>query len=261
MKLLDALLTYTHSRRIDIDSALVLTQNLEHNCISANQGDVILRKASPVTQSHRDAPTQIISLINETIVDIPLASYLLQSISLSGLYPVNWDQFDDSSFDNWINDFSSEKTKFDNATLPPQDISSKAIPHSPKASTPYRKLLIDEYEHILRQAKIASFLWSASAVLCFIIVIVALVQIIRGNYAGSVYTALLDCFVAGILKLFEAQEKQYHELVAQKMKHLETGDYWEYAFEKVVEISNPQERIQAASNLIKTIADNSNSSH
>ena len=56
-----------------------------------------------------------------------------------------------------------------------------------------------------------------------------------------------------IQKLFNIREDYYRKLMEQKIKHLETGDYLEYAFEKIEKLHSLEVQDREILELIKTI--------
>lgn len=117
----------------------------------------------------------------------------------------------------------------------------------------YRKQLLKEYDNILLQAKISFGLWIFSFFICFGIIFVSVYAIMAGNYTEGIITIVLDGTVMAIQKLFNIREDHYRKLMEQKIKHLETGDYLDYAFEKVEKIDNPEDKNREILELIKTI--------
>lgn len=97
----------------------------------------------------------------------------------------------------------------------------------------YSKQLLKEYDNILLQAKISFGLWVFSFFICFGIIFVSVYAISAGNYTEGLITIVLDGVVVAIQKLFNIREDHYRKLMEQKIKHLEIGDYLDYAFEKV----------------------------
>ncbi len=122
----------------------------------------------------------------------------------------------------------------------------------------YRKQLLKEYENILSQAKISFGLWVFSFIMCFIVIFVSVFLIINKNYIEGIITVVLDGAVVAIQKIFNIREDHYRMLMEQKIKHLETGDYLDYAFEKVEKLDNPEDKNREVLELIKTIRAHAN---
>ena len=117
----------------------------------------------------------------------------------------------------------------------------------------YRDELLKEYDNILLQAKVSFGLWVSSFVMCFLIIAASILSILLGNYIEGIITGVLDGAIIAIQKLFSIREDHYRELMEQKIKHLETGDYLDYAFDKVEKLDNTAEKNKEILELIKTV--------
>ncbi len=117
----------------------------------------------------------------------------------------------------------------------------------------YREQLLREYNNILIQAKITFSLWVFSFAFCFSIIAISVFFILHGHYLEGVITGILDSTIMIIQKLFNIREDHYRELIEKKIEHLETGDYFDYAFSKVEKIENPHMREKMQSELINEI--------
>jgi serine/threonine protein kinase len=117
----------------------------------------------------------------------------------------------------------------------------------------FRSKLLEEYDFIRSQAKISFYCWIASIVLCFAMLITAMVLVAMGHYIQGAITVLMDGFVVGVQKLFNIREDHYQKLVKQKLDHLENLNYLDYVFDKADDFKDPKERVQAATDLLKQI--------
>lgn len=97
----------------------------------------------------------------------------------------------------------------------------------------YQKQLINEYDSIIIQAKISFGLWVSAFVLSYGIIITAIVLICLGRYTDAIITVVLEALIYAIQRLFSIKEDHYRDLIKNIIKHLERGDYWEYAFKKM----------------------------
>lgn len=117
----------------------------------------------------------------------------------------------------------------------------------------YRKQLLKEYSNILMQAKITFYLWVFSFAFCFCIIAISVFFVLNGHYLEGVITGVLDSTIMIIQKLFNIREDHYRELIEKKIEHLETGDYFDYAFSKAEKIEDLQMREKMKSELINEI--------
>lgn len=140
------------------------------------------------------------------------------------------------------------------------DNSSESI-NSEKGENVYREQLLREYNNILLQAKVSFGLWVCSFVIYFVILFIAITLVVKGNHAEGIISVVLDGFIIAIQKLFNIREDHYRKLMEQKIKHLETGDYFDYAFEKVDKLVNPEDKNREILELLKAIRLNANSSN
>lgn len=97
----------------------------------------------------------------------------------------------------------------------------------------YQKQLINEYDSIIIQVKISFGLWVSAFVLSYGIIITAIVLICLGRFTDALITVVLEALIYAIQRLFSIKEDHYRDLIKNIIKHLERGDYWEYAFKKM----------------------------
>jgi hypothetical protein len=135
-------------------------------------------------------------------------------------------------------------------TVPP---TASSTPTKKNDDNTFRSKLLEEYDFIRSQAKISFYCWIASIVLCFAMLITAMVLVAMGNYIQGAITVLMDGFVVGVQKLFNIREDHYQKLVKQKLDHLENLNYLDYVFDKADDFKDPKERVQAATDLLKQI--------
>lgn len=92
----------------------------------------------------------------------------------------------------------------------------------------YRSKLMEEYDNLSRQATITFKLWVATFVLGIGIITVTVVMICMGKYVEALMSAVLESLVFFAQKLFAIREDYYRKQNDSKLKHLETGDSYEY---------------------------------
>lgn len=218
LSLIDSLLLYDFNKRITIDDAVDLVAEIK-KIVSESSGDIVLREEHNKKYVEPWSNSPAISLIETTVVGI-----------ITSIPPIKHFGENDIVRGNVEKEHSKEQL-----------------------GDTYRSILMKEYDNILQQAKISFSLWVISILICFAMVIVAVCLIIRGEYIQGIITAVLDAFVVGIQKLFNVREDHYRTMVEQKMKHLEYGDYLDYAFEKANVFENPKDRNREAMVLLKQI--------
>ena len=218
--LITSLLSFDYNKRITIDEALSLVKEIKNN-ITQTSPNIILRDTHTIPHNEPWKVFSTPSLLETTVI---------------GLEP---------SF-NYFNLSAISRVSNDTASI------YNTLKKEQRADT-YRSKLMNEYDNILVQAKISFGLWVTSILICFTMIIIAMYLIIKGEYIQGLFTALLDVFVLAIQKLFNIREDHYRKLIEQKMKHLEDGDYIEYAFEKAMMFENPKDRNREAMELLKQI--------
>lgn len=108
-------------------------------------------------------------------------------------------------------------------------VNEKQTEEKDNKTTVYGMKLMDEYDKLNKQAAVAFRLWVATFVMGLIIVGVAVVLIIMGKYCEALLTSVLEALLYFAQKCFAMREDYYREQNDNKLKHLETGDYFELA--------------------------------
>lgn len=103
----------------------------------------------------------------------------------------------------------------------------------------YRKKLMQEYDNIDFQASIAFWLWVATFFVGVGIILLAVIMICNGKYQEAILTTALESLIYFAQKHFALREEYYRKQNDSKLKHLEVGDYFEYAM-GVVDASDPK---------------------
>lgn len=226
--LINALLSYDCNKRISIDDAIDMISKIKEAALES-PNDIVLRDAHSVSCFEPWSSFPATSIIETTVVGIR-----------TSIPPFDYFTQDDIVANSKYGDKSDNVLKVDT--------------HKKRQyGDTYRAKLMEEYDNILLQAKISFGLWVASILICFAMIIVAVCLIIKGDYIQGIITAVLDAFVLAIQKLFNVREDHYRTMVEQKMKHLEDGDYLDYAFEKAKVFENPKDRNREAMELLKQI--------
>lgn len=117
----------------------------------------------------------------------------------------------------------------------------------------YLDQLLKEYDNILLQAKVSFWLWVTSFVFCYLIVAITVILIIKGQYIEALTTVVLESLVYAVQRLFAIREDHYRDLINMKIRHLEVGDYLDYAFEKMSYTDDIEIRNMGVSKIIDSI--------
>lgn len=233
--LITALISYDYNTRITIGDAVDSIAEIK-DIISKSSTDVIFDTAQSTELNASWSEFTTTSIIEKTVVSI--------ATSIPPINDLRWD-------DSFIT--PNYPTKISSSI-------SEDKPKEDRHDGTYRPKLMQEYDNILLQAKISFGLWVTSILICFAMIIIAMCLIISGNYIEGIITTVLDAFVLALQKLFNIREDHYRKMVEQKMKHLEDGDYLEYAFEKARIFENPTDRNREAMMLLKQIKECTNNS-
>lgn len=229
VKLVSGLLKYIPAQRLEPSKALQQVDELQKIIEEENQDNVIIHKHN-ISQSNTTEFSDITVFLEQSVAI--MKSIISISVASQESSPSNDKEEKNSkhSEDGSMTNIDIEKSK-----------------------NVYREQLLREYDNILLQAKVSFGLWVCSFVICFVIVFIAIISIVRGNYIEGIITVVLDGFIVAIQKLFNIREDHYRKLMEQKIEHLETGDYLDYAFEKVDKLENPEDKNREVLELIKTI--------
>ena len=96
------------------------------------------------------------------------------------------------------------------------------------APSTYRTKLMEEYDNLSKQAAVTFKLWVATFVLGLGIVVVTVAMICLGKYVEAMLSVVLESLVYFSQKLFAIREEYYRKQNDNKLKHLESGDSYEY---------------------------------
>ncbi|MEK3660253.1 serine/threonine-protein kinase [Paenibacillus sp. FSL F4-0236] len=90
----------------------------------------------------------------------------------------------------------------------------------------YRNHLDLDYKTLLSQAKISFWLWFATLVIGFLIILTAIILLFMDKPLQSGGMALSEVFIYIVQNIFKIREDHYREQANNKTKHLEIGNYW-----------------------------------
>lgn len=105
---------------------------------------------------------------------------------------------------------------------------NKSAANSRTHESYYRKQLIKEYAQINKQAMISFWLWVSTFIVGFAIIAISVVMTVLGNFIEALITVILESLVYFVQRLFAIREDYYRKLNSDKLKHLESGDYYDY---------------------------------
>ena len=80
-----------------------------------------------------------------------------------------------------------------------------------------------------------------------------MILIIKGQYIEALTTVVLESLVYAVQRLFAIREDHYRDLINMKIRHLEVGDYLDYAFEKMSYTDDIEIRNMGVSKIIDSI--------
>lgn len=235
--LVEGLLEYKPEKRLTPSKAIQQIENIIKKSEEENQGGVIIHEHIDGCNYIFNKSTNFVSMVDTSVVIMSLlevSDHGQESTSNNSGNEKKCNYFREDSMKIDIN-----KRKEENRNI-------------------YQKQLLKEYDNILFQAKVSFGLWVFSFFVCFTVIFISVFSIIKGNYTEGLITIVLDCVIVAIQKLFNIREDYYRKLMEQKIKHLETGDYLDYAFEKVEKLDNPKEKNREILELIKTIREQAN---
>lgn len=230
--LINGLIEYKPENRLNALEAIEKIVEIRKICNENNQGNVLIH-------DHKSGALEI------TDDSINFHSMLESSYAIMDSRTVCF--FEDGFLNSSSADDKHDKRSVESAKL----VKFSKIKEETKNI--YRDQLLKEYDNILMQAKVSFWLWVSSFVICFVIIFLSIYSILKGNYIEGIITIVLDGAVVAIQKLFNIREDYYRKLMEQKMKHLETGDYLDYAFEKVEKLDSSEDKNKEILELIKTI--------
>ncbi len=237
IKLLSGLLDYDPQERLTPSNALQQIKEIIKVSDEGNQGKVIIHEC---IKGYNIINNNII--YDGTILEKSLV--ITNSIKFSNIK-------EESTYAFFENDI---KRNYSRVNLKKPELVKKIE----EDKNIYREQLLREYDNILFQAKVSFGLWVCSFVICFAIIFVSIYMFMNKNYVEGIITIILDSTVIAIQKLFNIREDYYRKLMEQKIKHLETGDYLEYAFEKIEKLHNLEDQDREILELIKTIKEHTN---
>lgn len=227
--LVSGLLEYIPEQRLTSSKAIQQVDELLQKSAEEHQENVLIYKRT-VAYSNRIEPIDIATFMNETVaITSPIT-----------FFPLFDQEFSSNSEDE-------KKSKFSKDNLPTVNINKEQEKRN------YQEQLLREYENILFQAKVSFGLWVFSFIVCFLIVFISIFSIVKGDFLEGIITVILDASIIAIQKLFNIREDHYRKMMEQKIKHLETGDYLDYAFEKVDKLENTKDKNAEILKLISTI--------
>lgn len=119
----------------------------------------------------------------------------------------------------------------------------------------YRSHLDLDYKTLLAQAKISFWLWVATLVLGFIIILTAIILLFMDRPLESGGMAISEVFIYIVQNIFKIREDHYREQANKKTKHLEIGNYWNLITQSIDAI----EESDIKSSKLNELVDNLNS--
>lgn len=229
VRLVSGLLKYIPAQRLEPSKAIQQIDELKKIIEEENQNNVIIHRHN-ISQSNTVKFSDITVFLEQSVA-------IMESIASASLASQKLSPNNDRKERNGNHSKGGSSTNI----------------NTEKSKNIYREQLLREYDNILLQAKVSFGLWVCSFVICFVIVFIAIISIVRENYIEGIITVVLDGFIIAIQKLFNIREDHYRKLMEQKIEHLETGDYLDYAFEKVDKLENSEDKNREVLELIKTI--------
>lgn len=121
-----------------------------------------------------------------------------------------------------------------------------------RASREYGEKLMKEYEMLNGQAKTVFRLWVATFILGMLIIILAVFMICIGKFQEALLATALEALLYFAQKCFSMREDDYRAQNENKLKHLEAGDYYEYAM-NMLETTDQEFRKKIIALLIETL--------
>ena len=238
--LINGLLEYDVEKRITLQEAIIKLKEIIKICVNQKNESLLILDYKKIKKYISEDENTTISFMDESLSIIVENTAQIFSRVTDMDMPIMPDFYFEprSDIENTVNteDKSTEDKKKRKET---ED--NKYI---------YRKQLLREYDNILIQAKVTFFLWVFSFVFCFCIIIISVFYILNGNYIEGVFTSLLDATILIVQKLFNIREDHYRELIDKKMKHLQKGDFIEYAFSEIDKIEDSHIKVKKQSELI-----------
>lgn len=131
-------------------------------------------------------------------------------------------------------------------------ISDKLLLNSGTHENYYRKQLMEEYAQINKQASISFWLWVSTFILGFCIIAIAVIMTVLGHYLEALTTVILEALVYFVQHIFAIREDYYRKQNSEKLKHLESGDYYDYIME-ILDTTSDEFREKRIDTIIKSI--------
>lgn len=116
----------------------------------------------------------------------------------------------------------------------------------------YREQLATEYAQMNKQASISFGLWVSTFIFGFIIIAIAAMLVISGQYFEALTTIVLDALVFFVQRVFAIREDFYRKQNLEKLKHLESGDYLDYIL-RLLDTTRDKYREKRIDTIIETI--------
>jgi len=117
----------------------------------------------------------------------------------------------------------------------------------------YRSHMDDDYTGLLYQATVSFWLWLLCVFISFLILIIGIFFVYKGDVTGGVITLIADLLVLFIQRLFKQREEYYHNQKQIKQKHLEFGSIWNLAVQSAEGIGDLELRSKKISEIIDAL--------
>lgn len=235
VSLINGLLEYDVEKRITLQEAIIKLKDIIKICVNQKNESLLILDYKKIKKFISEDENTTISFMDESL------SIIVENTAqiFSRVADMHMPNMPDIYFGPRSDVENEESTKDKKKRKETED--NKYL---------YRKQLLREYDNILIQAKVTFFLWVFSFVFCFCIIIISIFYILNGSYIEGVFTSLLDATILIVQKLFNIREDHYRDLIDKKMKHLQKGDFIEYAFSEVAKIEDLHIKVKKQSELI-----------
>lgn len=116
----------------------------------------------------------------------------------------------------------------------------------------YREELIKEYKQLTMQATVTFRLWKITFGMGLILIVIAVLMILLEKYNEALLSIALEGLIYFAQKLFSMREDYYQKQNDEKLKHLRSLDYYEYA-KDLLEKTDPALRDEKINRMLDSI--------
>lgn len=117
----------------------------------------------------------------------------------------------------------------------------------------YRDHLSEEYQSLLKQAKLTYHLWILCVLVGVLIFMIGLIAVFMGYTTEGIITSISTSFLLYIQKIFRQREEFYLDLASKKNKHLEYGNQWLLIIQSIDAVEDQESRRKMHVKLIKAL--------